>query len=430
MTMNNTYLPAIGNKKTRAKIRHAIGFAEMFLRDNKPSNLSRNLINDRLGRSNNELGKFLRQHVLTCVDERYSKDTGLTKAYVKNREGVQYLKRLLVNEDIKSNPNATVDSVKKEIINEYVKTEWHEQLMSGKFEYTDKSERLHHALQNLPKEIRSEILAAHGYIYDYDIEAATITILHQLARSRGMTCATPYIDLLLSDKTAFRQRVSAELEITVCAAKELINALVNGAKVGVTNRHQSFCVFDILGRDVSKVKAITGMDDIAPNELISGFRSDMKAIWSSLKGMTPERRVKTSTGWRTKPMSGAEKSYIYRLYETKVMDVVSAYLTDMLEVKHFRIHDGFTTCEEIDESELSEWAFNKTGFRVKFSCDYLASPSSASASDDSIDVANATVITPLNATSIITTNKLLNKDTVTTLHYSVQQLLPTKELLT
>jgi hypothetical protein len=425
--MNNFNLPSMGNKKTRAKIRHAIGFAEMFLREDKPSNLSRNLINDRLGRSNNELGKFLRQHVLICVDERYSKDTGLTKAYVKNTEGVGYLKRLLVNEDIKTNPNCTIDSVKKEIIGEYVKTEWSEQLISGRFEYTAKSERLHHSLQNLPKAIRSEILAAHGYIYDYDIEAATITLLHQLARSRGMIVDTPFIDRLLDDKRAFRQQICDELEIDMASAKELISALVNGAKVGITNHHIKFCVYDILGSDASKVKAITGIDDIAPNELIRGFRSDIKAIWASLKGLTPISRVKTTKGWRNKPMSSSDKAFIYRKYETIVMDVVSDYLTRLLEVKHFRIHDGFTSCEEIDESELSDWVFNKTGFRVKFSCDLLESPSSAIATDDSIDVSVVSVSTPLNDTSITSQNKLLNKDTATLLHYSVQQLLSTRK---
>jgi hypothetical protein len=361
------YKPNLSHKQTRTKVRRALAVVKLFYKSRPTAvGLSKTLLDKHFGRTNDKLGKYLRSNLLVCVDDTWSWGaTTHTKTYIKNIPGITKLMSDLVAWEQQTRPHITEDMISHEIVNEYIKRELPiDQLETGNFIYEAKSGRLHNPFQNIAKTERSKLLVEYGYEHDYDIDAAAPTLLLQLAQQLGFTKQTPHLDRLLTDKNWVRSHVQSILDIDAKTAKILINSLVNGAKVGVDNQFQKFAIYELLQRDEARVRVISGLDDIKADPFIKGLRSDISAMWSFIS-KTNRFGYRTSKSGRRLPMSCKQKAAIYRDIETQVMNQVSEYLSDKwLDIKHLRIHDGFVAATEIDEEEISDWVFMKTGYRI------------------------------------------------------------------
>lgn len=78
-----------------------IGKVHMFLTpyaDGDHHHFSLAALNEAFGSQTNPLSKYLRQLLLIVVNEKYSKDAGVTKKYMVNLDGLTYLQKLELGE--------------------------------------------------------------------------------------------------------------------------------------------------------------------------------------------------------------------------------------------------------------------------------------------------------------------------------------------
>jgi len=146
-----TYNPNLKDARVLKRIKRAYGFAKGVLSEN-PHRWSTRYIDKYFGHQGNDLGKWLRQQLLTCTNEAFNKNTGLTKEYKLNKAGVDYLHSVLNN----SIEPAVYD---QQIIKQWIESEFKAELESRKFNYEDKSNRLWHPIQSLRREHKTRILA-------------------------------------------------------------------------------------------------------------------------------------------------------------------------------------------------------------------------------------------------------------------------------
>jgi hypothetical protein len=240
------YQPNYADPRVSKRIKKAIGFSAVFLSDT-PRGWSTRYIDNYLGRNETDLGKWLRTKLLICTNERYSKDSGVCKQYIKNTAGVNEVAALLKSNDsypsvqqVGDMPTICVQQVALDLINE----EYKDELASKDFKYDDKSSRLWHSLQHARKEYKQTIFPQHGLKFQYDIECCAPTLIHQYSQQvpevieEGKWKQGPmdlYLFALrryLKDRKQIRQDLADQTEISYKDAKVIINALLMGAQLG------------------------------------------------------------------------------------------------------------------------------------------------------------------------------------------------------
>jgi hypothetical protein len=104
---------------------------------------------------------------------------------------------------------------------------------------------------------------------------------------------------------------------------------------------------------------------------IKELRSDIKTIWEYLRPMMTKRYITTKNNKRRLlALSSRDKWNLYFRLERQVLDVVRDYL-DKSDNKYFLEHDGFTTQKQVNETELLDEIYNKTGFILQLECEVL-----------------------------------------------------------
>lgn len=369
-----TYKPNYNDPRVIRKIKKAIAFTNGFLSDTKPRGWSTRYIDKWFGQQQHELSKYLRANLLICTNNRYNMDSGVCKEYIRNTTGLNQLVGLLnqyitypsVSQVKKSQANIiSVTQVTREIITNEFKAE----LMSKKFTYDDKSNRLWHDLQRVKKEHKSVILAKHGLKHQYDIDCCAPTLILQYSQHiplvldiDGKYVRGP-MDLYLFaymrylyDKESVRQELADEAEITYEQAKTIINALLMGAQLG---NNPDSDIYKILQGDKARIEFLK------QHKYIKELRSDIKTIWEYIKPTLSKRVITTKTGKRrTLPISSTQKSNLYFDLERNVLNIIRHYLT-MTNNKHFLEHDGFTSEKQVDIEELSKWVEMNTCHSIK-----------------------------------------------------------------
>ena len=88
-----TYSPNFNDPRSRRRVISAIAFAKKYLREDRPQALGTRWIHhkDNFGPQQNQLSKYLRNQLLICCDERYNKDLKITKKYLLNKQGMEFL---------------------------------------------------------------------------------------------------------------------------------------------------------------------------------------------------------------------------------------------------------------------------------------------------------------------------------------------------
>ncbi|MGJ0223551.1 hypothetical protein ACQUZK_09140, partial [Streptococcus pyogenes] len=168
-TSSGKYAPNLSDPRTRAKtlakIKEACGWVFATCHDHETV-ISKVRIDKKLGRSNDDLGNYLRSKLLICTDHHIKFDVagekGCAKKYVLNESGYRELMKVLDG----GNPLSAhfVPSMQhgmtRECVNAFLqrKAQEHEQeLKSLEFEMETKATcpRLFHDLQYLRKEVKA-----------------------------------------------------------------------------------------------------------------------------------------------------------------------------------------------------------------------------------------------------------------------------------
>lgn len=335
-----TYQPNFNRKNTHERCVTALQWVGKYI-TSKPNWLSKREIDKKLGRSNDDLGKWLRNQLLICTDHHYSMNNGKCKKYIRNEQGFEELKRFLGQKTVQ--PLITPAE--------------HQQLVTGNFVYDKKANRSMHPLQNMKSSDRRIFFAEYGYIYDYDIRCAAPTLLSQYARKQGMTEPTPCLDLYIADRTSVRMDISKDTGLTTDQVKFVINAILQGAKI---SHYTDSAIFKELGRSHHFI------DKLKQNQFISDLREEIKIMWSYIKQtITPEYITDKNGKMRRKPLSGRDKSEIYRQIEEEVMREVMRYMKKTnCQIRSFSEHDGWRSDKMIDIDELRSYVKSNTGYLI------------------------------------------------------------------
>lgn len=373
-----SYEPNLKDPRTQKRVKRAIAFANAFLSNTKPRGWSTRYIDKYFGHQGNDLSKWLRNKLLICTNDRYSKDTGVCKEYIKNQSGLESLiKQVILYPSViqvsstitsviqvSNTANTSVLQVTKELINE----EFGSELKSKKFTYEDKSNRLWHNLQRVKKEYKQEIFSENGFKFQYDIECCAPTLIHQYSQTipeiiQNDKWIQGPMDLYLfalrsylKDRKQIRTQLANDAEITYEQAKEIINALLMGAKLG---HNSDSDIYKMLNGDTARIEFLK------QHEYLKQLREDIKTCWEYIRPTLPRTYITDKNNkQRRLPVSNKQKAGVYFDLERQVLNTCRDYL-DRTNNKYFLEHDGFVCEKELDKEELSKWVKINTGFDIK-----------------------------------------------------------------
>lgn len=357
------YEPNYNDPSVRKRIRKALGFVGSCLSETEPHAWSTRYIDKHLGHQKENLSKYLRFNLLSCVSDRYSKDTGVCKKYIKNKTGYDLVNNLLNN--ITQYPSVSEVG----LIQDWVKTEYKNELSTLDFTYDDKSHRLWHPLQRVKKQYKKEVFTEVGLKYQYDIECCAPTLIHQFSQKiPEILQDNKYIqgpmDLYLfalrsylKDRKSIRTMLATEAEIPEGHIKVIINALLAGAHL--TNNKDSD-IYKLLGGDKARIEYLK------QHPYLLELRSDIKTCWDYIKQVLPRRSVVNKNNkTQMLPISSKQKANTYFQLERLVLEQVVDFMKQSGDIQYFLEHDGWVCNKQLNEELLIKWIKDKTGYDIQ-----------------------------------------------------------------
>jgi hypothetical protein len=346
--MNTKYTPNFNDPRVRTRCRQAIGFACGVMSATKSHAWSSRYIDKYFGSQRNELSRYLRDTLLICTDDfyRFNSENNKCKEYRLHQDGVDYLVKAL---------GINTTTIYPSVV-EVVKTDHKQELATGDFTYTEKSNRLWHPLQRYRRQYRSQILMDSGYEHDYDIAACAPTLIHQYAQHLGMDEYCWAIMRYLNEKKQVREELALALDLEVDAVKEVINALFAGA---VISKHTESDIYHILAGDLARI------DYLKQNEYVQELVSDIKKCWNAIIDANAIARRRNITTNRLIRVSCKNKWHVYFELERQIINSVRTYL-DANNIRYFLLHDGWTCDQYVDSNLLEQHILNETDYRIRF----------------------------------------------------------------
>lgn len=325
------YQPNFSHKKIIDRFTTAIEFVEKYV-GSTPVPVSKSQIVKFFGQAQKASSRYLKEHLLICTDEYFNWNTGVCKKYIRNEQGLFELKRKL-----------GISQVTPELQN---------QLDSGQFVLTEKSDRFFNPLQYKPKRIQRPIMAANGYNYNYDIECAAPTLLYQYAKkiaaTSGKWVELPFIEAYLNDRTLIREHLSITHNLSSDTIKTVITSLFQGAQLGMNNKTRLYHLLNGNFYVIQKLKT---------DDYLKELMNELKYMWSII---TPEMKQQLNK----KRIVGRDKAAKYRELEKEVMSVIKKELKRTNNL-HLPIHDGWISRDVCDVIELINCVRSQTGYVIK-----------------------------------------------------------------
>ena len=314
-------------------------------------------IDKHYGSSSNELTRYLRKHLLICVDTHYDMKNGMCKSYIKNKKGMLFL-----NESI-DNIHTTVSTTSVVEVNNglhWATEQYGLQVDSGNFEYEERSHRLCSPIQSVRTALREEMFVNSGYHYNYDISCAAPTMMYQYSfqtpSATGEVLET--IEDYIANKSERRAELALGANLDEVIIKKIFNGLFNGAKLSI---HPSTQLFRLIGCDIAKMRYLQ------QHAYLTALKADIKTMWGIIKTDQPKSyfkdKFKKDGSPRTIPFNSKQKWNIYFQLERKVLNEMRDYLTN-IGGRFFLEHDGFRTTHDINTVDLSQWIEAGTGFKL------------------------------------------------------------------
>lgn len=342
------YQPNLADPRVMRKVQSGLDWANTYLSVNNQSWLSQREIQRQLGSLSRPLGKWLKSKLLLRVNSYYNTSEGVCMTYRLNLDG--YLDLC----------HRTGHQPKFKLSQQI-----EQQLVTGEFEYTTKSNRDFNPVQFMPKERRRSILENHGYRYHYDIEAAAPTLLLQRAQQiitqqqiNGLTKEYQFqhLEHYILNRSEVRKQIATECECSTSTVKLVINAVLQGAML---SKNKYSVILRDLHWDYDLIHRLQN------SQTLCGIRRDIKTLWTVLRDQIPQRYLTDKNGnTRKQALSGKDKSGFYRQLEEQVAGVIRRYLKKD-SVRHLWIHDGWSCEKIVDDIELVNEVRRQTGFVVR-----------------------------------------------------------------
>jgi len=349
------YQPNFKNKLVVDRTNKAIGFVLKYLSSSEERPCAKTQLDKYLGQQQNKLGKFLRQKLIICTNERYNKDLKITKKYIYNPQGINELRNLINNNCVYYAYSVLpLTQNTDEMVYQQALQEYGQELDKKQFVFTESKThpRLMHGLQNYSKTPRNRLLKDKGFIFEYDIECCAPTVILYHAYQLGTGEYMPTITHYINNRKHHRQRISQELEITEHTAKEIVNALFCGGRLVI---NEQYCkIYQKLNLDKAK------MMFLQQDPWIQQLKQEIKQCWEHIIPHYEYMRQYNKLG-RKKPFSAKQKWNIYFLLERKCLDQVIHYMHTH-HIHYYPIHDGWHTTKPINTHEVEQLIYNNTSY--------------------------------------------------------------------
>lgn len=353
----SNYQPNFNDPRVIKKCGNVMNWCKTHLNSKHSKHISSRVLSKVFGPSCNDLSKWLRVNLLFQVGSY--EVGGECYSYILNKDGLDKISSLIEQNfkpeeerqkkrrknklaaatAIMLNTSVTFSDKYEKYVNEMT--------FQKDFTYKEIDNRFYHELQNIQRDYKTDFWKGH-LPYDYDIEACAPTLLAQYAEQCGLIhLLNATLRDYLEHKDEFRNYLADLLDIDVQVAKELINALFNGAKIS-NNKVYQCSIFKML--DLNEDKLLLLKNDKKIKEL----RLNIKHMWDRIKVIEKGR----GTSW-----SKGDKWNIYFKLERNVMDVIYDELQKQ-NIFFFKEHDGFRTNNEIDIDFVEKAITEKTGYKI------------------------------------------------------------------
>jgi hypothetical protein len=329
----NQYQPNFNDPRVISRAKAAIAFVESCVFD-QPVPVAKTQIVKYMGQLQTPLAKYLKEQLLTCVDPYFNWETSVCKKYVRNTDGVAALRRAV---------GLTSASISQHL---------QDQLITGNFVMTEKSDRFHNPIQYIPRRIRDDLLNNHGYRHNYDIECAAATLLYQYAKKisaeTGVWLELDHIELYIADRTAVRNQLATQYNISESVIKGVLTAVFQGGQLSLNHRTR---IFHLLNGNYNLIRTLKS------NDYIAGLLADIKTMWKVIG-----EDLKTQLN--KNKLNGRDKAALYRKLEREVMTIIKRQLRKS-KIKFFEIHDGWACDTACDINHLIACVRKSTGYVIK-----------------------------------------------------------------
>lgn len=378
--MDPEYQPNFSNGHVRKRANNVLTWAAQFLIGKYGTDVPLHLsakgytdgfgvnvpgLNDVFGPKGNPLGDYLRAALLIPVSRSY-KPGDHSMTYRLSRDGYERIEASLNGAGKTGSTNAAPPEPTQTPLDRMIQRHGSE-LHELAFQYKDKSSRLWHPLQNLRRAEKHAFWSRFGLPFDYDIEACAPTILFQLARQAGLPAILlETLQRYLDDRQGFRAHVSTLTGLSDHQAKQLVNSLFNGARLGKNTQFSAFRLLDF--RDEA-------MDALKADPQVQRLVKEIARVWRRIESdralhmRLPVDVASTSTGeldrstpWKLK--TSRQKWTVYFVQERRVLDAITTFLAGR-DIRVFTEHDGFRTSARIETGELEAYILRVTGFEMK-----------------------------------------------------------------
>ena len=330
----------------------------------KPQQLGTRFIDKYYGQGQKPVSQWLRRTLLRVHDDTWAfGDKTKCKTYTLNPKGVELVRDML-NLPVNYTCNSML-SVERQISaqNAQIAQEWLDNAFDlSTVEYTQKSNRLWHPVQNIPKQTRTDYFYRQGLPAQYDIVACAPTLLHQMSWRYSYGHWLEFIGEYTENRKSVRERIASEVELDVKNIKMLINSLFAGGRLAANP--DSFC-WGLCEGDVAKIKFLQ------QHPYVMGLKDDIRQMWEYLRPELKTHTYITKTGKERKiTMSSRNKWDLYFRLERSVMKSIQNSL-DLFELKYFLLHDAFASSVLPDNfiDYLQVRVFEDTGFDIKLERD-------------------------------------------------------------
>jgi hypothetical protein len=347
------YEPNYNDPRVRKRIKKALGFVGSCFSETKPKGWSTRHIDKYLGHQKENLSKYLRSNLLTCINDRYNKDTGQCKKYIKNTTGYDMVRSMLNNIPL----YYSVSEVSE--ITDWIKDEHKTELSTLNFKYEDKAHRLWNPLQRVRKPYKKIIFSEVGLKYQYDIQCCAPTLIHQYSQKieEPMDLYLFALQSYLKDRKSIRTMLANEAEISEDHIKVIINALLAGAQLSVNKKSD---IYKLLNGDIARIEYLK------QHPYIIELRNDIKTCWDYIKPTLYRRSITNKNNKiQVLPISSKQKATIYFQLERLVLEAIVQFMDNSGDIQYFLEHDGWVCSKELDEELLIKWIKDKTGYDIQ-----------------------------------------------------------------
>lgn len=345
------YTPNFTDPRVQNAIKRAMMFATNNLDTTNPKQIARKKLNKEIGRSESNLGNWLRQMLLVDHSQHWDIRNGICKEWLLNDHGYDKLYHILF--DYKMFPETEIKYLDRKTQINYAlsKEKYGPTIESANFEYKEKSDRNWNPIQNIKSEVREQVFVDYTYKHNYDLECAMVNLIVQYARKCGMGPKTQIkcLDAYIQDRSQYRQQLAFDVQCTVAEAKKVIQARFSG---GTTRPGKS------VHKEFSDRKCLARL---VKNQWFKQFTKDLNKCWKAIAKSKGVSKLTTK-----------EKAAEYFKLEKLIMDSVEKFIKKDKTNKYFKEHDGWRCIYPLDLNYLKSYIKNQTGYDVNISYEQVA----------------------------------------------------------